>query len=253
MANSRNLFLSLCALFTLSSLAASQAAPAAGKVETVDCLVLKQRDLKVGKMTVYFAGDRIRVDSMNGQGTLVSKAPDWSVLLYNRDRQGISVSASEWHEKGLDNLMNTKRTLKWKPRTTPFMGYKAVESTRMTLAGAGDRTLEDFYRTKKEKPLRKSLKKEPTTYIASSKLGLTEAEYKFARGLYQTPPSASVLLATLGPGPGKSSFSTVSIKKEKVPVSLFIPPRKLNRAPTITAVLTGKGIEEMLLNFSGAK
>ncbi|MCA9805477.1 MAG: hypothetical protein KC777_26080 [Cyanobacteria bacterium HKST-UBA02] len=237
----------------MSGPAASQAAPAAGKVDTVDCLVLKQRDLKVGKMTVFFAGDRIRVDSMNGQGTIISKAPDWTVLIFNRDRQAISVGPKDWHEKGLDNLMNTKRVLKWKPRATPFMGHKAWESTRMTFANAEDRTMEDFYRTKKEKPVKKSWKKEPTTYIASSKLGLTEAEYKFAQGLYQTPPSASVLLATLGPGPGKSSFSTVSIKKEKVPVSLFIPPRKLNRAPTITAVLTGKGIEEMLLNFSGAK
>jgi len=252
MANSRILPLLFCILL-LSSPAASQASPAAGKIETVDCLVLHQRDLKVGKMTVYFAGDRIRVDSMNGQGTIVSKAPAWNVLIYNRDRQAISVNAKEWHEKGLDNLMNSKRNLKWKASTALFMGYRVSEVTRMAAPDIKEHGLEGFYRTRKETPVRKSWKKLPTTYIGSNKLGLTEAEYKFAQGLYLTPPAGSVLLATRGPGPGKSSFSTVSIKKEKVPISLFIPPRKLVRAPTITAVLTGRGIEEMLLNFSGAK
>lgn len=252
MANSRLLTLFLGTLF-LSSPAPGRAAPAGGKIETVDCLVLRQRDLKVGKMTVYFAGDRIRVDSMNGQGTIVSKAPDWSVLIYNRDRQAISVNAREWHEKGLDNLMNSKKKLKWKASTAPFMGYRVAEATRMAAPDIKDQALESFYRTKKETPVRTTWKKMPTTYIGSNKLGLSEAEYKFAQGLYQTPPAGSVLLATRGPGPGKSSFSTVSIKRERVPITLFIPPRKLVRAPTVAAVLTGRGIEEMLLNFSGAK
>ncbi|MBZ0189594.1 MAG: hypothetical protein K8F91_25330, partial [Candidatus Obscuribacterales bacterium] len=89
---------------------------------TVDCLVLHQRDLKAGKMTVYFAGDVVRVDAMNGQGTIISRAPDWNVLIFNRDKQSIKVGPKEWHMRGLDRIMKSKREFKWKPAKDQYLG-----------------------------------------------------------------------------------------------------------------------------------
>jgi len=223
--------------------------------DLIECLVLEQKDMKIGKVKGYLGKDRVRVDVMNGQTTIVSAAPVWDVVLYNRDREYFKVSKEQWKKEGLASLVNNRGKFfarkKNPPQRVTYLGFSALKTSR---PGWDDEAaVSALYRTKQTTASNSRIE---ITYIASSHLGLTKEVYEFLEGLYVTHPSASVMLDcayTEYGKPYKHSFETTAIRHEKVSKNLFLVPTKLRPAPTLTAVVTGKGIEEMMLNFSGAK
>lgn len=222
--------------------------------DLIECLVLEQKDMKIGKVKGYLGKDRVRVDVMNGQTTIVSAAPDWDVVLYNRDGEYFKVSRDKWKREGLDRMVNNRGKFFTKEKNPPqpimCMGFSALKTSRPGWDDEG--AVSALYRTKQAA----GHSRIEITYIASSHLGLTKDVYAFLEGLYMTHPSASVLLDCTNAKDGKPykhPFATTSVRHEKVSKNLFSVPNKLRRAPTLTAVITGRGIEEMMLNFSGAK
>jgi hypothetical protein len=225
------------------------------KEKLIDCLVLEQYDEKVGKLRVILAKDRARVDAMNGQVTVLTEAPAWNVFVFNRDKQYYNVSRDDWYAKGIETLVKSRRKL-FLDKTNPpkpviFMGKPSLQVTRQGIAG-GD-YIESMYQNRQKKVI--SVVK--VTYTATNHLGLSKGASAFCQGLYLTTPSAPVLLDTKSVGAGKlptKLLVTNSIEHKMLPLSFFSAPKsKMTPGASLSAVVTGKGIEEMLLNFSGAK
>lgn len=220
----------------------------------VDCLVLKQRDEKIGQLTVYLSKDFARVDLMNGQATIVAKAPSWNVSIRNRDKKVVRVTQDIWHQKGLHPLVNDKRKFVKKPggqlRKTIWHGRPAVTFSRK--GKTEDSQMEVAFQIREKK---KNSERMIVTYVASSNLGLSRAASAFSEGLYLMPPGASVLLESNAAINNcmEHRFTTRSIEKTRVPISITDEPAGLTRAASVTEVLVGKGMEEMMLNFSGSK
>lgn len=222
----------------------------------LDAIVIHQEDNNIGQLKLYLTSDRARVDAMNGQVTILSEAPNWNCLVYNRDRQYFELSHAEWHEKGINGILRSRRKLFEDPEVpkipVKFMGRKAIRVSRRGIGGG--RVLDGIYqqrvkRTEKFATL--------VTYTASSDFKLSKGAFSFVEGLYLTAPIASILLESTSEAAGKplsKTLSTSLIKEQKVAETIFKrPDMKLTKGSSLAAVVTGKGIEEMMLNFSGSK
>jgi hypothetical protein len=234
-------------------LAADKAKPTCDKV--VDCLLIEQEDVKIGKMKLYLAQDCARLDAMNGLLHAVSTAPDWNVFCWNHDRQYFSMTKKQWHDTGIESLVTSKRKLFSDPRNPPqkvtFMGMPALKNSRLSHGGNGYVGSLFRSRTNEGKEVLK------VTFIATSHLKLSRGAAAFCEGLFLTTPNSSVVLESQAQAAGKPAtpwLTTKSITHVKKPTSFFTAPREgLKRGPSLAAVVAGKGIEEMMLNFSGSK
>lgn len=241
-----------CSMLLSPGVAADK--PKAATDKLVDCILIDQDDQKIGKMKLYLARDHARLDAMNGLLHVVSSAPDWDVHCWNHDKQSFSISQREWHESGIESLSASNRKLFDDPNNPPqkltFMGMPALKNSRISHTGSG--YVGSFYRSSSEK-------RQPTrmTFIATAHLKLSRGAAAFCEGLYLTTPNSSVVLEAQSKAvgqPAKTSLKTNSITNVKKPVAFFSAPTQgLRPAPSLAAVVAGKGIEEMMLNFSGSK
>ncbi|MBX9942031.1 MAG: hypothetical protein K2Y32_22390 [Candidatus Obscuribacterales bacterium] len=224
-----------------------------------ECIVIKQRDFKVGDMTVYLTPERVRVDAMSGRCTICASAPDWRVTAYNKSGQYYTVERSAWKARGLQGLTRSKReSFDFKdgqPVKIKYMNLQCFQVSRSS-RGAELSTVDVAFRSEKSKVSRDA---KPiacvATYIATSDLPLSKGAAEFVEGLYLTVPQARVFLSseTKGPGFSRKSFVTESITRVKLPPSYFSVPTGLRKAYSLAAVATGSDMEDILLEVTGGR
>lgn len=220
----------------------------------IDCTLIEQDDVKIGKLKLYLGRDHVRLDGMNGMLHVVSSAPDWSVFAWNHDKQSFSLSQENWQKNGMDTIVNPKRNLFGSPSNPPqkvtFMGMPALKNSRISHGAngyVGTMFRSDGANTKELTKL---------TYIATNHLKLSPGAASFCQGLFLTTPNSTIVLEAQAKPVGKPTqitLKTKSISSVKKPLSFFDAPRSgLKPAPSLAALVAGKGIEEMMLNFSGS-
>ncbi|MBX9942032.1 MAG: hypothetical protein K2Y32_22395 [Candidatus Obscuribacterales bacterium] len=222
-----------------------------------ECLVLRQQDVKVGKLCVYLGRDHVRVDAMNDSCTIVAQSPSWNVVAYNRDGQYFKIDRMLWHEKGMGDLVRSKRIFfdfkSGEPEKTVFLGHSAWKVSRPSLGGFSS-SVDIAFRTKEGRgELPSALSRCKTTYVASSDFKLTKPVCEFVEGLYLTQPQARVYLSAIltGPGVGRVDFKTMAIEHRRVPVKFFAVPGGLKPAYSLSAVATGSAVEQILIDAAG--
>lgn len=220
----------------------------------IDCILIEQDDVKIGKLKLYLGKEHVRLDGMNGLLHVVSSAPDWSVFAWNHDKQSFLLSQENWQKNGMDTIVTSKRHLfdssNNPPQKVTFMGMPALKNSRISHGGngyVGTMFRSDGANTKELTKL---------TYIATNHLKLSPGAASFCQGLFLTTPNSTVVLEAQAKPVGKPSqitLKTKSISSVKRPLSFFDSPRSgLKPAPSLAALVAGKGIEEMMLNFSGS-
>jgi len=239
-------------------LAAPRPVAAADKHEAFErCLVLQQRDIAIGKMTIYLGEKHLRVDGMNGRCTFVSAAPRWDVIVYNKDKQFCLVSGKDWRQKGLKGIELSHRAAfdfrHHLPRPTTYMG-KAAYSVKCVAAPPSGGCLELMYQPGHRIKLPDN-RPGTRTLIASSDFVINEAAAAFVEGFYLTAPEARIMLfAELDYNQHKSrEFETLSIGYQNVPLSSFDIPAGLKPAHSIMAVATGSDMESIMLDSAEIK
>ncbi|MCA0315200.1 MAG: hypothetical protein LCH63_15400 [Candidatus Melainabacteria bacterium] len=224
-----------------------------------ECIVIKQRDFKVGDMTVYLSPERARVDAMSGRCTICASAPDWRVTVFNKSGQYYMVERSAWKAKGLHGLTRSKRESfdfkDGKPVKIKYLNLQCFQVSRSS-RGTEPSTVDVAFRSEKSKVSRDA---KPiscvTTYIATSDLPLSQGAADFVEGLYLTVPQARVFLLSETKGPGflRKGFVTENITKAKLPPSFFAVPTGLRKAYSLAAVATGSDMEDILLDVTGGR
>jgi len=229
----------------------STSAIAAGGDE--NCIVLRQRDYKLGAFTVYLGDKHARIDCMNGKCTIITAAPSWNVIVFNKDKQFFPVDRKSWHQTGLKGMTRS---------IVEFFNPKIHTLTKVKFLGRDSiktsRTVRSFKRDSfdiafRSKPSLKTPGGRTITYIASSDFKFNKDIADFAQGFYLTTPEARVLLSTEAEMNGEktSNFITYSIEKQKCPESFFKVPDGLKKVYSISAVATGRDMEGVLLEVLG--
>lgn len=243
----------LTQVHTVTTLRASDKTMAATDKQ-IDCILIEQEDTNIGKLKLYLGKDHVRLDGMNGLLHVVSSAPTWNVYAWNHDKQSFNLTKEEWYRDGMETIVMTKRHMFGDPNNPPqkvtFMGMPAVKNSRVSHGGNG--YVGTMFRTDSAKT--KELTR--VTYIATDHLKLSSGAASFCQGLFLTTPNSTVVLEAQSKPIGKPvqiTLKTKSITNVKKPLSYFQAPRVgLKPAPSLAALIAGKGIEEMMLNFSGS-
>lgn len=226
---------------------------AAGTEE--DCIVLRQHDYKLGEFTIYLGNKHVRVNCMNGKCSVIASAPDWNVVVFNKDKQYFPVDRASWHKTGLKGITRSIREFFdvkiHPPVKVKFLGREAIQSSRVVRTKSAD-SFDIAFRSKpKRNPNAGSGRK--VTYIASSDFKLNKDVAAFVEGFYLTAPHARVLLSTVSESSGEttSGFNTHAIEHKKFPMSFFKVPGGLKKAYSISAVAAGLDLEGVLMEVVG--
>ncbi len=246
-------FLAITLLLTITVLLPINSTLAASTEE--NCLVLRQHDYKLGEFTVYLGEKHVRVNCMNGKCSVIAAAPDWNVVVFNKDKQFFPVDRAAWHETGLKGITRSIREFydvkKHPPVKVKFLGHDAIQTSR-TLRTKHTDSFDIAFRSKpKRNPNAGGGRK--VTYIASSDFKLNKDVAAFVEGFYLTAPHARVLLSTVSESSGDttSGFNTHAIEQKKFPLSFFKVPSGLKKAYSISAVAAGLDVEGVLMEVVG--
>ncbi len=219
-----------------------------------NCIVLRQHDYKLGEVTIYLGDKHVRVNCMNGKCSIVAAAPDWNVVVFNKDKQYVAVDRADWHESGLKGVTRSIRQFFDIKKQTlvkiNHMGHASIQSSRSVRGKLAD-SFDIAFRSNPKRNLTAAKRK--VTYIASSDFRLNKEIAEFVEGFYLTAQNARVLLSTISESAGDktSSFNTHSIEQKKFPTSFFKVPGGLKKAYSISAVAAGLDVEGVLMEVVG--
>ena len=247
----KNLTAALTIALTFNFAVSSDAAFSASGDE--NCLVLKQRDYKLGGFTVYLGEKRARVDCMNGKCTIIATAPTWDVVVYNKDKQYFPISRKDWHATGLKGMARSMKEFfdpkRYAITKVKFLGHDSIQTTRSV--GFGRDSFDLAFRVNAKRAKQQGRRK--VTYVGSSDFKFSNEVADFVEGFYLTPPRARVLLSTVSAiGDEKvATFVTYSIEKKRCRENLFKVPSGLKKVYSVSAVATGRDMEGVLLEVLG--
>ncbi len=255
--NSRMLFYLVVPLVMGIAIIGSFNFAAQSKEAKIKCWVYKQKDFTAGDFTVYLSDKYVRCDFMRNNAVITAKAPDWNIVLYNKDGESFTVSRKNWVRDGLGSTTGDLRIyfggLKASDLVpTKYEGYPAVKVERnlkvdhdMLLAGNEPGAVKGHH----------VMRVNHIIIIAGTK-ALGPGPLDFYCGLLKVPPIGVPLFSLerreMGGGI-RWSIHTTSITQQELPVSFFEPPPHLKQAPTIGKVIYGSAAEDILLQMSGAK
>ncbi len=240
-------------LLPIAALLSITAASAASTDE--NCLVLRQHDYKLGEFTIYLGDKHVRVNCMNGKCSVIAAAPDWNVVVFNKDKQYFPVDRISWHETGLKGITRSIREFfdvkRHPPVKVKFLGHDAIQSSRTVRTKYAD-SFDIAFRSDPKRNQNAGAGRK-VTYIASSDFKLNKDVAAFVEGFYLTEPHARVLLSTVSESSGEttSGFNTHAIEQKKYPVSFFKVPAGLKKAYSISAVAAGLDMEGVLMEVVG--
>lgn len=222
----------------------------------VQCWVYKQKDFTAGEFTVYVSSKYARCDAMRNHGVILAQAPNWDILLYNKDGECFAVPRKIWVRDGLGSSTGDLRVYfgGLKPgdlQPTKYQGYPAVKVERDLKVD------HDLVLTGSEpggEKRRHEQRLNHVTIVAGTK-ALGAGPLDFYCGMLKVPPVGLPLYSLDRCEPGgvtRWSIRTISISRQELPVSFFAAPPHLKQAATIGKVIYGSATEDILLQMSGA-
>lgn len=217
----------------------------------IDCLVVEQEDFSAGKFKVYLARDAVRIEALRGRGTVVARAPDWRVTVFNQDGDKMEMSLNTWRNIGLGSVVADLRPLfaqgegrRRGPFATTVMGRPAVKfDQRVKLDN-------DMLVVGHSSPDSKSL--DWTVHAVFGKEDVGPAARDIYYGLLKTPP-LGVPLYSFGRSSGalgRWTYRTHKVYRKTVPMTLFDVPAGLKKAPTINKVIYGSSTADLLMQMT---
>lgn len=222
----------------------------------VQCWVYKQKDFTAGEFTVYVSSKYARCDAMRNRGIILAQAPNWDILLYNKDGECFGVPRKIWVRDGLGSSTGDLRVYfgGLKPgdlQPTKYQGFPAVKVERDLKVD------HDMLLTGSEPGGEKRHHEQRMSHVSivAGTKALGAGPLDFYCGMLKVPPVGLPLYSLERREPGgrtRWSIRTESISKQELPVSFFMPPPNLKQAATIGKVIYGSATEDILLQMSGA-
>lgn len=187
-----------------------------------DVWVVKEINQFLGTTNIYLSPDGARCVVRDGELSILCAAPKWNVVLFRKsDNSGVDIPYEHFCRHGL-NLMNPKQSLR-----TGIAKSISDEQLNVPCKEMKIRCGKQFFGTN-----------DPVLFQATKKLGLREIYYKctesvpvspkvqaFLNGLFNVPREFTGVPLELSyyctDGSVERTYSTLSVKKSRVPQNFF--------------------------------
>lgn len=217
----------------------------------VKAITVRQISSGLGNVEVFIGKSAIRVNCVRGNCIVVSKAPDWQALVYNRkDGTGRLIDRASWVGDGL-RLGGFKKPFKRRKleiKKLQKMGLPLLTvSVPVTHSGSG---INGIFRSGRRDDI-PALKANLTCIDG---LGLNAGQKDFLRGLYQSPPIGEMPFEMSYTRPGGKldvQLRTLNWKKVEVPESIFRDDYKYKMAPSVESIVLGNQFETIMDDLLG--
>jgi hypothetical protein len=213
----------------------------AGQIQgTGNVTVIKQSNLYLGPITLYFGHDRVKLIGREGNLAILCAPPDWKVVVFRKDEnKALEVPLERWSSEGF-GLMRAKQSLTDGKSSTIFDPGLKINCLQIVSKPGGR-----FYEGNDPVMYRTTTKSTVTKVIfkATASLPLTEHCMRFVQGLYdqQDLPYVPLEMANaLSDGTTSKTYSTSSISKETVPPAFWTYPKNYAHAKNKSDILASE-------------
>lgn len=201
------------------------ARPQLAATKTTTVWVVKQVTSYTGGLTLYIGDDFVKAVTHDGELAIITHAPKWNVVMYRKsENRGLELTYEKWNESGL-GLMTSKRSLELGSKSNYFDPVLKVNCTKVDRPCSGR-----FYEANDPSMFRGAARQElrRLVYRCATSIPMSSKKIsKFVTSIYNVPDNNCVPLELAyycTDGSILKPYSTKSVEKEQLPVSLFAYP-----------------------------